>query len=282
MLVLDTTTDNIQVVLAWAITTNQLDCYTSRRDITTTGYTPWRTSAATNSTTDVNIVPAPAASTQRVVDCISIYNKDTVSATVTVKLDANGTEYILAKATVLSGERLEYSDSEWFRVLGTDGSLKTVIFGANTPVSSDLTTVILSADRTNNNAVANTIADVTWLSFSVTSGNTYYYRACIVYTANATSTGSRRCVNHPWGTLYGMSKYSLTTTTETTNHWVTAVDSPAASNATSASTNSNTAILEWVYACTTNGTFIIRFASEVASAAIVAKAGSILQYQQVI
>jgi hypothetical protein len=109
MIVLDTTTDNLQVVLNAAITTNQLQCVSSWRDITTTGYTPGRTVTNTNSTTDVNLVPAPAASTQRVIDTISIYNNDTVVAYVTVKLDANGTERILTRVPLAAGERLEYS-----------------------------------------------------------------------------------------------------------------------------------------------------------------------------
>ena len=282
MLVLDTTTDNLQVVLWGSVTTNQLQCVSCWRDITTTAYTPWRTVTNTNNTTDVNIVPAPAASTQRVIDSVSIYNNDTVTQTVTVKHDANGTEYIIFKWSIQNTERLEYSPWEWWRVLWAGWLLKTVSFDANATASSDLTTVVLASDVTNNNAVANTIANVTGLSFSATSGNTYYYRASIVYTAAATTTGSRRCVNHAGGTLYGMSKYSLTTTTETTNHWVTAVDSPAASNATSAATAANSAILEWVFVASATGDFIIRFASEVSSSAIVAKAGSILQYQQVL
>lgn len=282
MLVLDTTTDTIEIVLWGAITTNQLRCVTARRDITTTGYTPWRTVINSNNTTDATIVGSPWASTQRVVDTINVYNHDTATATVTIKHDANGTEYILFKWDIAAQERLEYIDWEWFRTFTSTWALKTVINGANAPVSSNLTTVVLASDVTNNNASANTIADVTGLSFTATSWKTYYYRACVMYTAAATTTGSRWCVNHAGGTLYGMSRYSLTTTSETLNHWVTAVDSPAASNATSATTGANIAIVEWFLVASSTWTFIIRFASEVSSSAIVAKAGSILQYQEVL
>jgi len=116
MIVLNATTDNLQAVLAGAVTTYQLNCLTSWRDVTTTAYTPGRTAADTNSTTDVNIVPAPAASTQRVVDFVSIYNKDTVAATVTIKFDANGTEYIIFKATLVTGGRLEYTSENGWQV----------------------------------------------------------------------------------------------------------------------------------------------------------------------
>lgn len=114
MLILTETTDNIQVVLSGAVTTNQLECFSSWRDITTTTYLPGRTVVNTNSVTDVNVVPSPGASTQRVVDYLSVYNDDTVPATVIIKFDANGTEYILWKGTLLSGQSISYQDgSNW-------------------------------------------------------------------------------------------------------------------------------------------------------------------------
>ena len=119
MIVLSETTDNLQAVLAGAITTNQLNCFASWRDVTTTDYTPGRSVINTNSTTDVNVVAAPAASTQRVVDFISIFNADTVAAIVTVKFDANGTEYPLVKMTLAAGETLEYVDGSGWSVKST-------------------------------------------------------------------------------------------------------------------------------------------------------------------
>lgn len=279
---LSSTTDLVEVVLWGSVTTNQLRCVSSRRDITTSAYTPGRTVINTNNTTDVTIVWSPAASTQRVVDYINIYNHDTVTATVTVKFSDNWTEYIIRKWDLATQERFEYQDGEGSRAFTSSWALKTALNWANCPISTWLTTVILWSDVTNNNAVANTIANVTGLSFSATSGHTYYYRACVAYTAAATTTGSRRCVNHAGGTLYLSSRYSLTTTTETINHWITAVDTPASSNATSATTAANIAIIEWLFTASATGDFIIRFASEVSSSAIVAKAGSILQYQQVL
>jgi hypothetical protein len=55
---------------------------------------------------------------------------------------------------------------------------------------------------------------------------------------------------------------------------------PAASNATSAATGSNIAIIEGIIKPSGSGTVIARFASEVASSAIVAKAGSYVEYKQ--
>lgn len=116
MLILTETTDNLQVVLDGAVTTNQLDCVSSWRDITTSAYTPGRTVAATNNTTDVNLVAAPASSTQRVIDYVSIYNCDTSNAVVTVKFDANGTERIIKKATLVPGGRMDFTDKHGWTI----------------------------------------------------------------------------------------------------------------------------------------------------------------------
>ena len=120
MIILTEATDTLQAVLAAAITTNQLQCFSCWRDITITPtYTPGRSGINTNNTTDVNLVAAPAASTQRVVDLVNIYNRDTVVATVTVKMDLNGTEYILWKGMLDTGETLFYADGKGWGITGS-------------------------------------------------------------------------------------------------------------------------------------------------------------------
>jgi len=280
MLILTSTTDNLQLVLSGAITTNQLPIVTSWRDITTTGFTPGRTATTSNNTTDVNIVPAPVASTQRVVDFISIYNRDTVNAVVTVKLDLNSTEYILNVITLAPGERLEYIDGYGWRTIGNNGAIKQTYTSGTNPVSSLIQNTVLSGDVTHADAVANTIADVTGLSFAVTNGNKYWFRFVIPYTAAAAATGSRWSINGPTVTFLAYkSAYTLSTTSETLNY-ATTYDAPANSNATSIAAG-NLAVIEGYIVPSANGTVIARFASEVTVSAIVAKAGAIVFYQQV-
>lgn len=125
MIVLTETTDKIQVVLAGSVATNQLNCVASYRDITTTAYTPGRTVVNTNNTTDVDIVPAPAASTQRVVDFLSVYNADTDDRTVTIKFDANGTEYIIWRDVLSPGDTVRYIEGAGFNVFRTYQSIKS-------------------------------------------------------------------------------------------------------------------------------------------------------------
>lgn len=146
--------------------------------------------------------------------------------------------------------------------------------------SGPWTRVSLPADVTNNNATLNTLQDVTGLSFPVTAGLRYWFRFWIVYTAAATTTGSRWTINGPATTGLGyMSEYSLTGTTTTRNAMVIAYNSPAASNLSSAATGpSNIARIEGFVQPSANGTIIARFASEIANSAIVAKVGSFVEY----
>lgn len=140
------------------------------------------------------------------------------------------------------------------------------------------TRIVLSADVTNNNAVANTIADVTGLSFAVVAGTTYGFRFTILYTAAAATTGSRWSINGPATTLLAYrSEYTATATTQTVNEGLTGYNVPAAASAASL-TAGNIATIEGFITPSANGTVIARFASEVASSAIVAKAKSFVEF----
>jgi len=283
MIVLDTTTDSIEVVLAGAITTNQLPCYVSWRDRTSTTFIAGKTLINTNSTTPVNISGSPTASTQRLIDELSVYNADTANATVTIRFNANGTTYILFQVVLAPTETLKHQEGEGFFVTASTGARKLSINQGANASATGMTTVVLGSDVINNNGVANTIADVTGLSASLTANKMYWFKFVIYYTSAATTTGSRWAVNTSAGTaanLSMVSEYSLTTTTTTRNALIQAFDSPSAANATSATTTNNMAILEGYFIPTANCTFIARFASEVLSSAITAKAGSVLFYQQ--
>ena len=136
--------------------------------------------------------------------------------------------------------------------------------------------VTLGSDVINSNATANTLADVTGLSFTVVAGTTYHFYALIPYTSAASSTGSRWTINAPATTLLSYtSRYTLTATTQTINY-ASAVGIPAASNASSLT--NNIAIIEGVIKPSASGTFIIRFASKTANSAITAKAGATLEW----
>lgn len=122
-------TDKIQVVLAGAVTTNQLSCVASWQDITSAGMTLPQSSsqAPTNSTTDVDLIAAPAASTNRQVVHINIYNADTVAATITVKKDVSGTDYVLVKSLLQVGDTLQWSRESGWTILKVSSQESVVI-----------------------------------------------------------------------------------------------------------------------------------------------------------
>jgi len=128
MLILDATTKSLEVRLAGAVSANQLPVTAYYTDITTTLYTPGSNDTQSNGATAVTIVAAPAASTQRHVESISVYNADTAAATVTIQLNNNSTLRIITKVTLQAAEQLFYEDGMGWQIIDANGA---VIRGTN-------------------------------------------------------------------------------------------------------------------------------------------------------
>lgn len=117
MIRLDTTSRKLQAVMAGAKTTTEPQSVVSFYDESDAGM---RTKGATklanlNDTTDVDICAAPQQSYVRCIDFVEIYNADTVTQTVSVKIDESATDYILVKQVLAAGETLHYEDKEgWY------------------------------------------------------------------------------------------------------------------------------------------------------------------------
>lgn len=115
-------TDKLEIVLGSSVTTNQLEWVVSYQDITSAGMTLPQSSSqgTTNDTTTVDMVTAPAASTNRQVVHISVFNDDTTSETVIIKKDVSGTEYILVEVLLQANDTLEWSrETGWKVTSGT-------------------------------------------------------------------------------------------------------------------------------------------------------------------
>ncbi|MBI3165166.1 MAG: hypothetical protein HYZ24_10825 [Chloroflexi bacterium] len=146
MMILDTTSKTIQAVLGGAVTTNQLRVTSSYEDITTTTYAPGSNRGVTNNTTAVTVVGSPAASTQRKVLSISIYNKDTADAAVTVQsYDGTNTDEMV-KITLDPGDTLYYGNHVGWRVTDSAGRVKTVTgTGSTEPSDGDKGDITVSS-----------------------------------------------------------------------------------------------------------------------------------------
>lgn len=275
MLVLPNDTWSLQIVLSGS-TVAPLPVLLSSRIFDSAAYTADAVSTETAGTTPVTILTG--SSTQdKVVDFVSVFNPNVANATVTIRTNVSGTVRVLTTVILGQNERLEY-DGGW-KVLASTGAIKTSLNqGANAAESGE-SKVVLASDVTNNNATANTLQDVTGLSFPVVAGQRYFFEFQVRYTAAATTTGSRWTISGPGITeLTYSSRYSLTSTSQTVNEGLTAFDLPAASSASSATTTGNLANLLGVFVPSADGTVILRFASEISASAIVAKAGSHVRY----
>jgi hypothetical protein len=143
-MILDATTKSLEVLLAGAVTTNQLEIVADWLDMTATTTAPGDTGSVTNNSTAVTAVAAPASSTQRKVNEITIFNADTVAAIVTVRVNDNGTMRRKLKITLQPGYTLEYTFSSGWKVLDTNGLIQT----SNTAVLSVATQIVGVNDQT--------------------------------------------------------------------------------------------------------------------------------------
>lgn len=280
MILLDGASDNLRLVTT---SIANLDVVAGFADYSAGTVTPGKQAVTISSATTTTIVDAPGASTQRTVRFLAIRNRHASTAnTVTLQLFNGTTAYEIYKVTLAAGEGFTYDEANGWQYLDAFGRPKTSeTTGSSAPAVSTINLVVLASDVTNSNATPNTMADVTGLSFAVTSGSKYWFEFFIDYTAAAGTTGSRWAVNGPTFTrLSYAAKWSLTATSNTFSNAV-AYDIPAASNATSANTTGNMAYITGIIQPSANGTLIARFASEVASSAIVAKAGSVCRWVQV-
>ncbi len=114
-------------------------------------------------------------------------------------------------------------------------------------------------------ATTTTLADVTGLSFPVTTGVTYKFRFFIVYSASATSVGSRWTINGPTATTLRFYSTYPSSTSANAFYYQSAYNG-ASATANSGSTTSNIAIIEGTINCSSSATEVIaRIAAEAAT-----------------
>ena len=167
MILLTSTSDELRLTTS---DTPTVDAYSAAVDLSGSTVTPVRKTTLFSSATTAAIVASPASTTYRTVKFVVIRNRHaSTSNDVTVAhYDGTNTSELI-KVTLAAGECLEYEEGAGWRVRSASGAFKMMEVVGPTTVTA-LSTVVLASDATNNNASANTIADVTGLSFSVTSG----------------------------------------------------------------------------------------------------------------
>ena len=154
MILLDATTKSLQVILGGAVTTTELPIVAAYADVSQTTFAVSaisETDTATTGGTAVTAVAAPSASTSRKVALVTVYNADSVSAAVTVRVNNNGTFRILVKATLAVGSTLQYADGAGWSVTDSTGAVLSALsvdHGALSGLSDDDHTQYLLANGT--------------------------------------------------------------------------------------------------------------------------------------
>jgi hypothetical protein len=198
MLILGTTTDKIQVTLSNVVTTNQLDCIATYKDITTSAYSGSAPIlVTTNNTTAVDLVPAPASNTQRIVDFISIYNNDTANATVTVTINRNNSIGVLFKCTLKTSESLVYSEGAGWNIHSNDGLPKqSLTYDTNAVADGAVTTAkiadanVTPAKLSQPLTLAASVASTSGTSIDFTGIPSWVKRITIMFDRVSTNTAA--------------------------------------------------------------------------------------------
>jgi hypothetical protein len=123
MIRLDTPTRSLQLVLAGSMATLPLPVVVCYSDKSSTAYSGATATSVSNGPAAVTICGAPPASTVRDIDAITIQNADTVSSTVTVRLNDNGMGYTLFKATLPAGDQINYTHGQGWKVVSESGTV---------------------------------------------------------------------------------------------------------------------------------------------------------------
>lgn len=132
MITLNTPLKKLQVLLAGAASTTELPIQVAYSEFNSRYQETMNdVDGITAGNTAVDILTASPAGLRRKVTAISIVNSDTVAATVTVRLNNNGTTRNLAVVILQTGEALYYSQNTGFYCVDVNGNQKS-----NAPASS--------------------------------------------------------------------------------------------------------------------------------------------------
>ena len=132
--------DFVKAQLQNGCATETVDIVSSWRDITVDTYSAGRFATFISGTAAISVVDSPVASTQRVVDHISIFNKDSAENVITVSQQIAGSAYILWRGNLSSGWSARYIESAGWVKIDAEGDTSDV--GADGPVGPPGETIV--------------------------------------------------------------------------------------------------------------------------------------------
>lgn len=283
---LTSTSDLVRVVTDAAVTVDVHASWVDKNGGSTV--TPGRTNTLISTATTTTVVGSPASSTVRTLKTLTIRNRSTTQAVNATVVHSDGTNVPeLIRVQLYPGDMVSYDENGGWttrdQMYGRRLERSDDIAGAQSV--GEIRVAVLDRDVVNNCATADQMQSIPGLEFPVQAGgHRYYFRAVIMYTVPATTTGSRWSIfgASVQSALRYRSECSLSTTTKTQAEGHQSYDSPSAASGDSAATGSNIAIVEGFVDTTRQDSSVgIRFGSEIASSAVTAKAGSYILWQRV-
>jgi hypothetical protein len=136
MIVLDTTSKSITIVMSGAAATTNPSFTAAYADNNGTTFTEGANDGVLNGTTAVTVVAAPAASTRRIINTITVENNDTAAVTITVGYLNTASTRVIVKVTLQVGDTWTTNGA-----YDTNGNLKqTSGGGSGATITNDTAT----------------------------------------------------------------------------------------------------------------------------------------------
>jgi hypothetical protein len=176
MLVLDTTSKSITIVMSGAAATTNPSFTAAYADNNGTTFTEGANDGVLNGTTAVTVVAAPAASTRRIINTITVENNDTAAVTITVGYLNTASTRVIVKVTLQVGDTWTTNGA-----YDTNGNLKQTSGGAS------------GATITNDTSTATNVYPVFANALSGTFSTAFTSNANLLYKP---STGELTAIAH--------------------------------------------------------------------------------------
>ena len=126
-MILNSTTQTLEIVLGSAVAANECPVTVDYVLFTSSATTPSVQLSTTNSTTAVTVLSAPASSTQYKINGITVANKDTSPITITIQINDNSVIYGVAQSIVIAvGSTLQFTDTRGWFVINASGQILSV------------------------------------------------------------------------------------------------------------------------------------------------------------
>ena len=194
MITLNTVNRSLEYLLGGAVTANQLPFVVNYVNTTREGQEHQNSNnGISNNGTAVTVLSAPQAGDKRSIQSFSVYNADSASATVTVRLNDNATMRNIVVVTLATGDTLIYTSASGWFVLTASGFIKSTSTAVNL---DDLGDVVITSVATNSVFVYNGTNWVNQAQANVVNGGTgrAAHTAYSVICGGTTTTAAQQSV----------------------------------------------------------------------------------------